>query len=873
MNGADLTAGGRFGHLVVRCVALVQRAPALVVVLSVALAGVALWLSVTGLGINTSTSDMISPDAPFMNNYRAVKGRFPDRIDNITILIEADTPDRARDAAERLAEALRGDPAMFPHVFEPGGGAFFARNGLLYLDREALLDLFDSLADASPLLQRLTADTSLRGLFAVVGLGVADAAAGQRTLDDLDWLLGRMAGAIDGTLDRAPAQLSWQEILYGQEAEAMDRRALIVVRPNVLDYDTLLPGSTALARIRELARATGLTPDNGVRVLLTGGPALKYDELATVQRGMAFVGVLSLVLISVILWWALGSLRLVVVALVTLLVGLAWTAGFAALAVGHLNLISVAFAVLFVSLAIDFSIHLCLAAREAAADGSAPAVAVRNATALVGGSLGLCAVSTAIGFYAFLPTDYRGVSELGLIAGTGMLLGLLANLTVLPALLTLWPGRPGRETGPVGVALPRVGRIDRRVVLAAAAVVAGGAALALPGSRFDINPLDLQDPRSESVRAIHVLTADGNTDLWSAAAVAPDSESAVVRAARLEALAEVDHVVSLPALVPPDQADRLDIISDIAFALEPDPFAVAYDPPSMADQRSAITALAGLLDTARETAPFPAGAAAMVAALDRLATASETDLAAVEMALVGGLPGRLAALDEALRPEMFDIEDLPAELIARYRGPGGVYRLDIYPAQDIVSDNAALERFVAAIRTVDPNVTDDPVLVLEAGQVVIGAFTQALLSALAVVAALLYAVTRRLRDVAVILAPLCLAALVTGALARLTGIGFNFANIIVLPLLFGIGVDSAIHLAHRLKRHPERRVFETSTGRAVLFSALTTMAGFGSLALSQHPGTASMGLLLLIGVAVFAASTLLLIPALVARPVTTDEGP
>ena len=220
---------------------------------------------------------------------------------------------------------------------------------------------------------------------------------------------------------------------------------------------------------------------------------------------------------------------------------------------------------------------------------------------------------------------------------------------------------------------------------------------------------------------------------------------------------------------------------------------------------------------------------------------------------------------ETLTAESFGIDDLPATLVARYRGPDGAYRLDIYPAEDIIADNQTLARFVAALRTVDPNVTDDPVLVLEAGQVVIGAFVQALLSALVVVAALLYAVTRRVRDVAVILAPLCLAALVTGALTRLLGIGFNFANIIVLPLLFGIGVDSAIHLAHRLKRTPERPVFETSTGRAVLFSAMTTMAGFGSLALSGHPGTASMGLLLLLGVAVTALSTLLLIPALLAR--------
>lgn len=860
---------GSLDRLAAAVVMAVQRAPRLVIVLSLVLAGLAAWITARDLGINTSTSDMIAETAPFMRTYQEVKARFPERADVITVVIEGDTPDRARDAADRLTEALRADTDLFPYVFQPGGGAFFARNGLLYLDRDELLDLFDALADASPLLQRLREDTSLRGLFAVVGLGVGDAETDRTRLDDLDWLLGRTGVVISDTLDGKPRQLSWQEIMYGQEATAADRRSLILVRPNVLDYDTLLPGATALNEIRRLAEDAGIGPANGVIVRLTGGPALQYDELATVQRGMAIVGAASLALVTLILWLALRSLSTVLVCLVTLIVGLVWTAGFATVAVGHLNLISVAFAVLFVSLVVDFSIHFCLRAREAAA-ATDPRAAVRTAAGSVGGSLGLCALSTAVGFYAFLPTDYRGVSELGVIAGTGMLIGLIANWTLLPALLTLFPVRAASSAGVTvlaGLSFPR------RAVRGGALGFGLAGLAALPGLSFDINPLNLQDEEAESVIALRTLMAGDNRDIWTAASLASDADHARARAAAFEALPEVDRVVSQPDFVPTEQEQRLEVIADIAAALEPDPFALAYDAPTANDQRGAINALAASLDRLAAGGSMPGGAEQMRSALARLAQASDAEIAAAETALVGALPSRLDALDAALDAQAFDRGDLPAELMARYRGTDGVLRLDITPADDITADNQALKRFVAALRTVDPGVTDDPVLVLEAGRVMVNAFAQAMISALAVIALILYVVVRRLRDVVIILTPLCLAGVLTGAAMRLIGLDFNFANVIVLPLLLGIGVDSAIHLVHRFRADPKRNLVQTSTVPAVLFSALTTMAGFGSLALSPHPGTASMGQLLLIGVVLTVACTMILIPALLPRRDLTADVP
>ena len=351
--------------------------------------------------------------------------------------------------------------------------------------------------------------------------------------------------------------------------------------------------------------------------------------------------------------------------------------------------------------------------------------------------------------------------------------------------------------------------------------------------------------------------------MWAAATIAPDRDAADALAARFESMETVDYTVSLTDYIPDDLADRLDLIADIAAVTEPDPFAISsFDPPSADDQRRALAAFAGDLDDLD-------GARALKSALDQvLETGDPRLIESLEQALIGALPARLAALDTALTAAPFTADDLPADLVERLRGTEGALRLQIYPAEDIAADNDALRRFVADLRTVDETVTAQPVILLEAGNTVIGAFAQALITAVAIIALILIAVTRRLADAAVILAPLALAALLTGAATVVTGLSFNFANIIVLPLLMGIGVDSAIHLAHRHRHGSDRPLLATSTARGVLFSALTTVAGFGALAISPHLGTASMGLLLMIGVGFTLLCTLLLLPALLARKAT-----
>ncbi len=833
--------------------------------------------------INTDTEDMLSPDLDFRRNSEALSQAFPQFSDNLVVVIDGVTPDIADDAARALAARLRQRPGLFGRVEDPAGSDFFRRNGFLYLDLDDLYVLSDRLAEAQPFLGTLWRDPSLVGLFRMLNLAadeVLEDTSGQPAQPmEIVRVLDAIAGVAEAQAAGKFGQLSWQRLMSGDSADEGDDKAdkaganrrVLVIQP-ALDFASLSPAADAMDGVREAALALGLTPENGVRVRLTGSAALSHEELQSVEKGMGKAGAISLVLVIGLLTVGLRSKRLVAATLVTLVMGLIWTAAFAILALGTLNLISVAFAVLFIGLSVDFGIHYGLRYQEALGRGEGHAQALGEAANRVGGALTLCAVSAAIAFYSFLPTDYLGLAELGLIAGTGMFIALFANMTVLPAMLTVMPhprsgGRKPHSFAPLRPLFRSfLGRNSGAVCwLALAAGI--GSALLLPKAAFDFDPLNLKDPETESVAALFDLMADNRNSPYTVTVLSRDLDTAVGLAERLEALAEVDGTATLADYVPADQDEKLEVISSMALFLAPafaDSGAIA--PPSAEERRAAFRTFREKL---RAVAALAGDGLEKKAAL-RLSRAlkgieGDDAVAEFEKRLLTALPGRLEALDQALRAAPVSLETLPAAITDDQVAADGRAKVEVFPKQDL-RDRRALTRFVAAVRTVAADATGSSVVILEAGNTIVRAFWQAGVISVAMISLVLIVVLRRLLDAVLVFAPLALAALLTVAASVLFNLPFNFANVIVLPLLFGLGVAGGIHLVVRANEETGEThaggVMETSTPRAVLFSALTTIGSFGSIALSSHPGTSSMGLLLTIAIALSLGCTLIVLPAL-----------
>ncbi|MDP6786382.1 MAG: MMPL family transporter [Rhodospirillales bacterium] len=847
------------------------------VLMAICATAAAMYGVATQLTINTDTEDMLSADLAFRRDSNALSAAFPQLSDNIVVVIDGATPDLADEAAMALARRLREKPQVFGTVFDPPSEPFFRANGLLYMDVEELSDLADRLAEAQPFLGTLWRDASLRGLADMLGL-VVDEVTKEKAAAPFD--MARVLNAIAEVAERQAAGrfglLSWELLMGNADDDADARRRLIVIQP-ALDFASLAPAERAMEVLREIARDLDLDSEHGVRVRLTGSAALAQEELASVGQGMGLAAALSLTLVAVLLVAGLGSPRLAGATVATLLMGLSWTAAFALMAIGSLNLISVAFAVLFIGLSVDFGIHFGLRYREAVDGGARHEMALERAASGVGGALTLSAVAAAIGFFSFLPTDYRGLAELGLIAGVGMFIALFANVTVLPALLTLRPLSPQ----PARRALMHSGVGGRpcRAIAWGALALGLAAAFVVPAARFDFDPLNLKDPDTESVATLFDLMERSRTSPYSITVLAPNLDDAAALARRLSALDEVESTSTLLDYVPKNQQEKLAVIEDMALFLAP-AFAAAPVETSIdaATRLTAVTALRDDLDRlarAAEGAPLKDAAGRLSKALAPLiggGTSAPGVLEGLERRLMTLLPGRLRALSESLNAGPVTLDDLPDDLRRRQVAADGRARVAVYPRENL-HQHQALRRFVAAVRTVAPHATGSPVVILEAGNTVVGAFRDAAVMAIIAIAVLLAVLLRRPGEVALVFAPLVLAALLTVAASVLFGLPFNYANVIVLPLLFGLGVANGIHLV--LRRRDEGgidRVMASSTPRAVVFSALTTIGSFASIALSSHPGTASMGMLLTIAITLTLACTLIVLPVLMALDEEKREG-
>jgi uncharacterized protein len=854
-KGAGTANTGPFANFMAAVVSYGQMSPWIALAGALVLTALSGFYAAGNLKIDTDTAGMISEDLPFRQRYKAFREAFPALSDNVVIVVDADLPDLAEEATEALATALRADRENFPLVFSPETNPFFVRNGLLYLDRDALAELSDEIADSQAFLVKLAEDPSVRGLATVLTDavdGVEDVDQAARFANVLDSLTAVAISVGQGT----PSALSWRALIGGQQDEGATRR-VIITQPRV-DFSTLSPAAEAMERIRGIARNAGLTPENGMTVRLTGGVVISTEELESVTRGAKNAGLVSLVLVTLLLAWGIRSLRLVLGILAALVVGLVWTAGFTTLAIGHLNLVSVAFAVLFIGLGVDFGIHFALRFREESLGDGDPDDVLPRAGRGLARPLGLCAIAAAISFFSFVPTDYRGLSELGLIAGVGMFIAFIATFTVIPAFLTVFPPR---ATLSVPAMRTSRGLPDRRIAIAAL-VLGGAAAATVPFARFDLDPIKLRDPSTESVRTFRDLAATAGSSPYTIELLAPSLSGAYAMASELRDLPVVEKTVTATDLVPTEQVAKLAIIDDLNIFLAPLRLGGQAAKIDAAEREAAFTKLRDSLarGAARDLPELAAASQRLNAASGVLDTAEKQ--AAFESAVFRYFSPQIDRLKKMLDAGPVALEDLPPEILQRYLALNGRARVQVYPVENL-EDPEALKRFVQAVRAVAPDATDSPVEILEAGRAVVNSVVTAALISVFAVTLMIFLVLRSVRDTVLVLVPLILAGLFTVAATVLLSMPFNFANVIVLPLLMGLGVANGIHLVSRAREeHSGLAAFSTTTPRAVIFSSLTTIASFGSLAVSNHRGTASMGELLVLSIGLTLVCTLIVLPAL-----------
>jgi hopanoid biosynthesis associated RND transporter like protein HpnN len=821
------------------------------------------------MAMTTDTAALISPKVDWRQQEQRMERAFPQLRDNMLVIIDGDTPEQAEDATVRLAVALGADKAHFRRVTRPDGGDFFAREGLLFGSVDEVRSATKAMIDAQPMLGPLAADPSLRGVSTALSTMLDGVTAGEATLGQVNRPFKALAGSINAALDGKPVPFSWQR-LFAEEGGALDppTRRLILLQP-ILDHGALMPGEAAGEAVKAASKALDLDAAHGVHLQLTGEVPLADEEFATLQENIGFVAIVMLGAMVLTLWLATRSVRLVSAIMITIIAGLIVTAAVGLLAIGRFNLISVAFIPLFVGLGVDFGIQICVRFNAERAQGAATGPALKQAAIALGAPLALAAGAIFLGFGAFLPTAYVGIAELGVIAGLGMIVALLFSLTLLPALVLML--RPGTPRGDVGfAALAPADRLlerKRGAVLWAFAVAMAASIALLPWVVFDFNPLHLRDPEAPAMRALADLTRDKDRTPNTIDVLAKSPAEAKQLSDRLSALPEVAQVVSVDSFVPDDQAPKLSLIQDAALLLDLtlNPFDIT-PPPSDDDLLAAIRQTAQRLHDVATAHPGADGAdaSALATAFDRLAKSTPAQRAQVNDLLAKPLGVMLDQMRLALQAEPVTRDSLPADLVRDWVTPDGLSRLQAFPSGN-ANDNQVIRRFRDAVAKVTPSVSGLPVATQAAASTVAGAFVQAGIIAFLLVSILLFLVLRNAKEVAFTLAPVILSIFLTLGSCVLIGQPINFANIIAFPLLFGVGVAFHIYFVMAW-RDGATGLLQSSLARAVLFSALATGTAFGSLWLSHHPGTASMGKILMISLIWTLICALVFEPALLGPP-------
>jgi len=825
---------------------------------------------------------MLSKDLEFRKNYENLKNNFPSLSNNILIVITGETPDLSEDIAKQLSASLSKEKDLFSFVFDPKNDPFFLQNGLLYLDTDELEDLSDNLARFQPFLVSLSSDASLNNFFKILNRAVEN-----KNIPEKD--LSRVFSAMEKTLSIYQARLgnyfkqqkipmSWQNLMNENFTDGQENLNynFIVVKPKT-DFSTLQPATSAIQKIREISdlvleRSPAFevnkygdhiyVPGESVSIRLTGGIVLEQEEMDSALEGAINAGIVSLFLVGILIFLAYRSFCLVIASIFFLIISLSLTFAYATFFVGQLNLISIAFVILFIGIGIDLAIQFCLKYREETVAGRQNAIALENTVQNIGVAMAISSIAACIGFLSFVPTSYVGLAELGIISGGSMVIAFFASILLLPAFLKIFPLKSSdykESQNSIILTLIEFGYGRYRLVIIFTIFLSLILTfVVLPKVEFDFDPMNLKDPETESYITATELMKNSDDAYYTINLVADDLDQAKQVSSDLEKLPVVKKAVSINDFLPSDQENKIQIIDEMKLFLLP-----VLGSQSMNNVESEV------LSPQKEINHFigylnSTGSRGNELLADSLRRFIEDEylFGDLKTLLLGSFHGRLERIKASLEAKPFAIKDLPQMVKKRNQGKDGSYLVTVYPSKDL-STLGNLKEFVREVRKVDPSATDNAVLLLEAGKEVTKAFIMAGSIAFVAIVILLLLMFKSLIDTVLVLIPLVVAMIYSGAIAVFLGMSLNFANIIALPLLFSLGIAYGVYFIFRQKKLKDiSTIVSTSTPRAILFSALTTMGAFGSLILSPHRGTSSMGLLLLIALSMALLCTFTILPAL-----------
>jgi hopanoid biosynthesis associated RND transporter like protein HpnN len=843
-----------------------------------------------GIQFDTSRNNLVGSNKKYHQNFLRFKEEFPTQ-DDLVVVVESENAEKNRQFVERLGAKLEVETNVFHNVFYKGDLKMLGSKALLFVPDKDLADLSKTLKDFRPFIAQFTRTTNLVSLFNMVCAQFRNAKQEANAENDA---LVKALPALERIVSQATDSLRRHgtppspgiTALFDPGEEAEQQMYITFAKGRIYLVTTQAPtedlNGAAVTRLRQLVTETK-TEVPGLNVGLTGEPVLELDEMAQSQKDTTVAAIVSLVLCALIFIYGYQETGRPVKATVCLLVGLGYTLAFATLVIGHLNILTITFMPILIGLAIDYGVHLISRYEEELRRGRNKEAALTKAMVFTGQGIFTGGFTTAGGFLAMGLTNFKGIQEMGIICGGGLLICMVPMMTMLPVLLMR--GRQNVEDQEPGDALAaKRARIEnlwlRRPGWTAGLTLAlcALAATQLHKVYFDYDLLNMQSKGLPAVEFEKELIDSTPKGVLFGAVVATNLQQAAALEQQLTNLPAVASVDSITSFLSEDQTRKLTLVSDIKQELctvrfsAPDP-----EPVNLQELSGTLYSLRGYLgaalDDVQKDAPelvpqFNALRDAIEALRREMlrgdtnqVEANSVKLAEFQRSLFDDVRDTFQALSTQDSRGPLSVADLPPALHDRFVGVTGKYLLMVYPKEDIWKrENQKV--FIDQVGKLYPNVTGTPVQLYHYTALLKDSYQQAAWYSLGAIALLVFLHFRSVACVVLALVPVAIGSLWLGGLMGWLGVPLNPANIMTLPLVIGIGVTNGIHILNRFAEEQTPSILARSTGKAVLVSGLTAMAGFGSLILAQHQGIHSLGCVMTTGLATCMIAGLTFLPAL-----------
>lgn len=854
----------------------------------------AMWLE-----FNTSRNDLVGANKRYHQNYLRLLEEFPFQED-LVVVVESEDAEKNRQFVERIGARLQQETNLFRSVFYKGDLRTLGPKALLLVPEPDLQELLRMLQDYKPFIRQFSSTTNLVSLFEMVNTQIRtakrEADAQTKSLMNALPALERIIRQGTASLQRPGSPPSPGVAALFNAGEQANESSYIAFAEGTIYLVTAHAVSSehnaaAVERMRELIASTQAEV-TGVNVGLTGEPVLEIDEMDQSRRDSIKASLCSLLLCALIFVYGYHETGRPIKATVCLVVGLAYTLAFTTLVIGHLNVLTVTFVPILIGLAIDFGVHLVTRYEEELRHGRTKEESLTRAMVKTGRGIFTGAFTTATAFLAMGFTDFRGIQEMGVICGGGLLICLIPMTTLLPVLLL--GGRQNILDHQLGDRSDTRARIERlwlrrpKLVILAVVLTTGWAILQFRNVHFDYNLLNMQSENLAAVEYEMKLIDSTPKSVLFAAVMADSAQEADALEKRIVQLPSVESIDSMSQFLVEDPEAKLQLIRQVKQELasiefrNPDP-----DPVDVPALSRTLYSLNGYLGSALEEIPPAESALSNQLASLRLAIQefrkgawrgdpARQDLygrrlGAFQQALLEDLRGTFEGIQDQDDSGGLRAADLPPGLRDRFIGRTGKHLLQVYPKKD-VWQRENQEEFVGELQTIDPRATGTPVQLYYYTDLLVESYKQAAWYALGAVCILILIHFRSLMALILVLVPMATGFAWLCGLMGYWSIPFNPANIMTLPLLIGIGVTNGIHILNRFAEEQNPSILAKSTGKAVLVSGLTTMAGFGSLMLGNHLGIRSLGQVMAVGVASCMIASLAFLPTLLNLFFKDDPG-